>query len=333
VGPCSRRPTHAGADGAAYRRTRRRFANLGHATLVGAAVFAGTELRLDGPPRGPDKPPNPPLKSVTRCFHECRLAHVQRRMFWPDRRALGFWVCRSCSASAAGAAVAFPLSWIRAFRWRICFGRDRDGPTRSSGSRRHSTRAARIGCGGERAAGQSQLGDRPIGPRILARDKGIPIKVIATVFHAARLRYDLATKPIRTVQDWRQDGPVSTSIAVVGQTAADAGMDPQSVSIVPSAPDPSALVSARIRRLCRIFHQPGRDAAYAWLGDLALHAPIWHRVACPLERVDDLRGRPMARPCSTSVPVTLTVSRGRRLREPYALLLCCGRVGNSNISR
>src|SRR5262249_11169584 len=31
------------------------------------------------------------------------------------------------------------------------------------------------------AAGQSQLGDRPVGPLIIAREKGLPIKIIGTV--------------------------------------------------------------------------------------------------------------------------------------------------------
>ena len=39
------------------------------------------------------------------------------------------------------------------------------------------------------ASGQSQLGDRPIGPLIVASEKGIPIKVIGTVFQKSPLQH------------------------------------------------------------------------------------------------------------------------------------------------
>ena len=55
---------------------------------------------------------------------------------------------------------------------------------------------------GNVASGQSQLGDRPIGSLLIAREKGIPIKVIGTVFQKSPYAViSLAEKPIKTAQE------------------------------------------------------------------------------------------------------------------------------------
>ena len=153
-------------------------------------------------------------------------------------------------SAAADAAVAFQLSWIKSIQYGGYFAGIETGtyaklgiaPTFNSGG-------PNVDAVANVAAGQSQLGDRPIGPLILARDKGIPIKVIATVFQRSPLAVmSLAAKPIRTVKELAgKTVAVSTSSRpLLANMLRDAGMDPQSVSIVPSAPDPSALVSGQI---------------------------------------------------------------------------------------
>jgi ABC-type nitrate/sulfonate/bicarbonate transport system substrate-binding protein len=99
------------------------------------------------------------------------------------------------------------------------------------------------------ASGQSVLGDRPIGPLIIAREKGIPIKVIGTVFQTSPYSImSLPAKPIRSIKELRGK---TIACATSGRPMLlylikEAGLEPNSVNIVPSSPDPSALVSGQI---------------------------------------------------------------------------------------
>ncbi len=99
------------------------------------------------------------------------------------------------------------------------------------------------------ASGQSVLGDRPIGPLIIAREKGIPIKVIGTVFQTSPYSIiSLAAKPIRSIKELRGK---TIACATSGRPMMlylikEAGLEPNSVNIVPSSPDPSALVSGQV---------------------------------------------------------------------------------------
>ncbi len=114
--------------------------------------------------------------------------------FTPTRRQL----LKSSAAAAAAAVtslppgaafadtgkpVSFQLSWIKSIQYGGYFGAVDQGsytkfgvaPTFNSGGPNMDP-VANV------AAGQSQIGDRPIGPLVLAKEKGIPIKVIGTVF-------------------------------------------------------------------------------------------------------------------------------------------------------
>lgn len=154
------------------------------------------------------------------------------------------------AAAAETAPVAFQLSWIKSIQYGGYFAGVETGayaqqgiaPTFISGGPNMDP-VANV------AAGQAQLGDRPIGPLILARDKGIPIKVIATVFQRSPLAVlSLSAKPIRTIREMEgKTVAVATSNRpLVLNLLRDAGLDPRGVNIVPSSPDPSALVSGQI---------------------------------------------------------------------------------------
>jgi ABC-type nitrate/sulfonate/bicarbonate transport system substrate-binding protein len=99
------------------------------------------------------------------------------------------------------------------------------------------------------AAGRSPMGDRPVGSIVLAREKGIPIRVIGTVFQRNPFAMlSLPDKPIRTVEDM-----VGKTLAVsasarplLANLFKDRGIDPSSVTIVPGAADPSALVNKQV---------------------------------------------------------------------------------------
>jgi NitT/TauT family transport system substrate-binding protein len=99
------------------------------------------------------------------------------------------------------------------------------------------------------ASGQSVLGDRPIGPILVAREKGIPIKIIGTVFQKSPYSIiSLASKPIRTIKEL-EGKTIAVSISgrpMMLNLIKDAGLDPRSVNIVPSSPDPSAVVSGQV---------------------------------------------------------------------------------------
>ena len=153
-------------------------------------------------------------------------------------------------AARAATPVGFQLSWIKSIQYGGYFAGIETGAYEKEGI------AATFNSGGPNmdpvanvAAGQSQLGDRPIGPLIIARDKGIPIKVIATVFQRSPLAViSLASKPIKTIKEMEgKTVAVATSNRpLVLNLLRDAGVEPRSVNVVPSSPDPSGLVSGQI---------------------------------------------------------------------------------------
>jgi ABC-type nitrate/sulfonate/bicarbonate transport system substrate-binding protein len=113
---------------------------------------------------------------------------------------------------------------------------------------------------GNVASGQSQLGDRPIGPLIVARDKGIPIKVIATVFQKSPYSIiSLAKTPIKSPQELKgKTIAVPTSARpLLLYMLSNSGLKADDVNIVPAAPDPTALVSGQIDGYCGYITNQG----------------------------------------------------------------------------
>jgi ABC-type nitrate/sulfonate/bicarbonate transport system substrate-binding protein len=109
----------------------------------------------------------------------------------------------SPASAAAADDISFQFSWIKSAQYGGYFVGLEHGifqqhgiaPTFNSGG-------PNVDPIGNVASGQSNMGDRPIGPLLIARDKGIPIKVIGTVF--ARSPFciiSLASNPIRRIQD------------------------------------------------------------------------------------------------------------------------------------
>ncbi|MBK5961941.1 hypothetical protein CCR97_27590 [Rhodoplanes elegans] len=153
-------------------------------------------------------------------------------------------------AFAAETPLSFQLSWIKSIQYGGYFAGIDQGiykklgiePTFVSGGPNVDP-VANV------ASGRSPLGDRPIGPLIVAREKGIPIKVIGTVFQKSPYSIiSLAKTPITNV---KQLAGKTIATATSGRPMMlylikEAGLDPASVNLVPSAPDPSALVSGQI---------------------------------------------------------------------------------------
>lgn len=179
-----------------------------------------------------------------------------RRQFLQGSAAAATALSTSLSLSAspvlaqAAKPLSFQLSWIKSIQYGGYFAGIEGGfykkhgvePTFNSGG-------PNIDPVANVASGQSGIGDRPIGPIIIAKEKGIPIKVIATVFQRSPFSIiSLADKPIKSVKEL-----VGKSIAVstsgrplMLQLLRDAGIDPKTVNMVPSSPDPAALVSGQI---------------------------------------------------------------------------------------
>jgi ABC-type nitrate/sulfonate/bicarbonate transport system substrate-binding protein len=159
----------------------------------------------------------------------------------------------SPASAAAADDISFQFSWIKSAQYGGYFVGLEHGifqqhgiaPTFNSGG-------PNVDPIGNVASGQSNMGDRPIGPLLIARDKGIPIKVIGTVF--ARSPFciiSLASNPIRRIQDLAGKSiavPTSTRPLVL-YVLKSAGIDPTSVTFLPSSPDPAALANRQVDAL------------------------------------------------------------------------------------
>lgn len=150
----------------------------------------------------------------------------------------------------AATALGFQLSWIKSAQYSGYFsGIDQGFFSQAGLDVTFNSGGPNIDPIANVAAGRSALGDRPVGSLVLAREKGIPVKVIATVFQRNPFAMiSLPEKPIKTVKDM-----VGKTLAVspsarplMANLFKDNGVDAASVSIVPAAPDPSALVTKQI---------------------------------------------------------------------------------------
>jgi ABC-type nitrate/sulfonate/bicarbonate transport system substrate-binding protein len=161
----------------------------------------------------------------------------------------------------AGKPVSFQLSWIKSIQYGGYFGAVDQGsytkfgvvPTFNSGGPNMDP-VANV------AAGQSQIGDRPIGPLVLAKEKGIPIKVIGTVFQKSPYSIlSLAKAPIKTPQEMKgKTLAVSTSARpLILYLLHSAGLNPDDVTLVPASPDPAALASGQIDGYCGYLTNQG----------------------------------------------------------------------------
>ena len=125
-----------------------------------------------------------------------------RRSFIAAGAALATLGSRRASAQAAK-PLSFQLSWIKSIQYGGYFGGLDIGSFKAAGV------DATFVSGGPNmdpvanvAAGNSQLGDRPAGALLLARDHDIPIRIIGAVFQKSPYSViSLASKPIATVKD------------------------------------------------------------------------------------------------------------------------------------
>lgn len=150
----------------------------------------------------------------------------------------------------AATPMSFQLSWIKSIQYGGYFAGIENGVFASHGvDPTFNSGGPNIDPISNVIAGQSMIGDRPIGPIIVAREKGVPLKVIGTVFQRSPFSImSLASSPINSVAELRGKSiAVGTSNRpLMENLLREAGVDPAEVDIVPSSPDPSALVSGQI---------------------------------------------------------------------------------------
>ena len=157
-------------------------------------------------------------------------------------------------AQDAAAPLSFQLSWIKSIQYGGYFAGIETGIYKKHGvNPTFNSGGPNVDPVANVASGQSGLGDRPIGPLIVAREKGIPIRVIGTVFQKSPFSIiSLASKPIKSIKELEgKTVAVATSNRpLMLNLIKDAGLDPRSVNIVPSSPDPSALIGGQLDAYC-----------------------------------------------------------------------------------
>ena len=147
-------------------------------------------------------------------------------------------------------SVNFQLSWIKSIQYGGYFAGIEKGFFKDAGiDPTFNSGGPNIDPVANVASGKSVIGDRPIGPLLIAREKGIPIKVIGTVFQKSPYAFMSAgSKPIRTIKELAgKTIAVSTSgRPLVQNLLKEHGVDLKTVNLVPAAPDPGALVTGQI---------------------------------------------------------------------------------------
>jgi len=153
-------------------------------------------------------------------------------------------------SARAASALTFQLSWIKSAQYSGYFSAIENGYFSAVGlDMTFNSGGPNIDPIANVAAGRAALGDRPIGSLALAREKGIPIKVIGTVFQRNPFAMmSLPEKPIRSVHDM-----IGKTLAVSPSAKPlmlnmlkDNNIDPDKVSMIPAAADPSALVNKQV---------------------------------------------------------------------------------------
>ena len=174
---------------------------------------------------------------------------LARRSFIKAGAALSLAGTRAASAQAV-APLSFQLSWIKSIQYGGLFAGLDIGSFKAAGVE------PTFVSGGPTmdpianvAAGRSGLGDRPSGSLLLARDHGIPIRIIGMMFQKSPYSViSLASKPIDSARDMvgKTIATPTSGRALVVNLIQSAGLDPASVNLVPASPDPAGLVAGQV---------------------------------------------------------------------------------------
>ncbi|MSQ71353.1 MAG: hypothetical protein EXR27_08715 [Betaproteobacteria bacterium] len=148
------------------------------------------------------------------------------------------------------APVGFQLSWVKSAQYSGFFSGIDNGFYKQEGIEAVFTSGGPgIDTVANVAQGKSDMGDRPSGALIVARDKGIPIRIIGATFQKSPgSLLSPATKPIRSIRELagKTVALPNTARPLVSQMIKEAGVDANSVTIVPVGTDPGILASGQV---------------------------------------------------------------------------------------
>lgn len=156
----------------------------------------------------------------------------------------------AASRAQANSPLAFQLSWIKSIQYGGYFAALDQGYYKANGIEpTFNPGGPNMDAVANVAAGQSQIGDRPVGALVIARDKGVPIKIVGTAFQKSPYCVmSLASKPLNSVKDFvgKTIALPTSSRPLMLYLLRSAGVSPADVNIVPSSPDPAALVTGQL---------------------------------------------------------------------------------------
>jgi ABC-type nitrate/sulfonate/bicarbonate transport system substrate-binding protein len=146
--------------------------------------------------------------------------------------------------------VAFQLSWIRSVQYGGYFAAQERGYFREVGIEPDFMAGGpNIDGINTVAAGNALLGDRPSDQIIIARGRGVPVKIIGAAFQRSPGGVmSLKTKPLRSIQEF----PGKTIAVPAGVRQAlsahmkNEGLDPSTVNFVPVGTDPGILATGQV---------------------------------------------------------------------------------------
>jgi len=163
--------------------------------------------------------------------------------------SIGMLGARDAKAQAAK-AIGFQLSWIKSIQYGGYFAGIEKGYFKEAGlDPTFNSGGPNIDSVANVASGKSVIGDRPIGPLLIAREKGIPIKIIGTVFQRSPFAFmSPIGKPIKSIKELagKTLAVPASGRPLILNLLKENGVDAATVNMVPSGPDPGALVTGQI---------------------------------------------------------------------------------------
>jgi len=156
----------------------------------------------------------------------------------------------SLARAQAQAGLSFQLSWIRSIQYGGYFAGLENGFFKDEGlNAEFISGGPGIDTVANVVAGRSVMGDRPSAALVIARDRGLPVKIIGSAFQKSPgALMSPADKPIRSIKELagKTVALPNTARPLVTQMIREAGVDPNSVRIVPVGTDPGLLASGQV---------------------------------------------------------------------------------------
>ncbi len=146
--------------------------------------------------------------------------------------------------------VGFQCSWVKSINYGGFFAAIENGYYKAEGIQ------AELVAGGPGidtvanvAAGKSAMGDRPSGALIIALDRGIPIKIIGSIYQKSPgSLFSPINKPIRSFKELagKTIAVPASARPLILLMLKEAGIDAKTVNMVPVSTDPGSLATGQV---------------------------------------------------------------------------------------